>query len=161
MQTLLVARLAVSCMEGRTHKSKDLFHTGLSVLRATDVKHACSPSMTTTASGPGRLNNSRFARPVAPRLTELINNTEEWVSFIACSESLHLGQHHHTQQAYTATRCSPSHSACNLIFGPTWSCITTSSMCEADSHAQCYVHTKNKHTITCELLRPVQLQSSG
>ncbi len=81
MRTLLVARLAGSRMEGRTHKSKDSFHTGLSVLRATDVEHACSPSMTTTASGSGRLNNSRFARPVAPvtapRLAELINNTEE------------------------------------------------------------------------------------
>ena len=113
MRTLLVARLAGSRMEGRTHKSKDSFHTGLSVLRATDVEHACSPSMTTTASGSGRLNNSRFARPVAPvtapRLAELINNTEERVSFIACSGSLRLGQHRHARRAYTHTRCSPSH----------------------------------------------------
>lgn len=77
VRTLLEMRLAGSRMKRGTYKSKDSFHTGLSVLRATDVEHVCSPSTTTTANGSGRLKSSRFARPVAPvtahRSAELIN----------------------------------------------------------------------------------------
>lgn len=77
VRTLLEMRLAGSRMRRGTYKSKDSFHTGLSVLRATDVEHACSASTTTTANGSGRLKSSRFARPVAPvtahRSVELIN----------------------------------------------------------------------------------------
>jgi len=77
VRTLLAIRLAGSRMRRGTYKSKDSFHAGLSVLRATDVEHARSPSTTTTANGSGRLKSSRFARPVAPvtaqRSAELIS----------------------------------------------------------------------------------------
>jgi len=66
VRTLLAMRLAGSRARRGTYKSKDSFHAGLSVLRATDVEHACSPSTTTIANGSGRLKSSRFARPVAP-----------------------------------------------------------------------------------------------
>lgn len=77
VRTLLAMRLAGSRMKRGTYKSKDSFHAGLSVLRATDVEHARSPSTATIAKGSGRLKSSRFARPVAPvtarRSAELIN----------------------------------------------------------------------------------------